>query len=214
MRANLTRGEGIRRPDRGLDNRHESGPTQLACSAHGRRSGGSAAHNATRDLRDGRASAAARRDPHPSARAVARGRSARLAGPEARAIAKGVTAMSVTVRPYRSGGWEVDITRPASGRHATSRAEARVRVSSQVGGATVGARPASGICSSARPARQRKREVPTLEEFAPRFLDGYARANRQKPSGIAAKETILRVHLFRRSGRSASTRSRPRTCSG
>jgi integrase len=40
-----------------------------------------------------------------------------------------------------------------------------------------------------------KQEVPTLEQFAPRFLDGYARANRQKPSGIAAKETILRVHL-------------------
>lgn len=40
-----------------------------------------------------------------------------------------------------------------------------------------------------------KKEVPTLEEFAPRFLDGYAKANRQKPSGIAAKETILRVHL-------------------
>jgi integrase len=40
-----------------------------------------------------------------------------------------------------------------------------------------------------------KREVPTLETFAPRFMDGYARANRQKPSGIAAKDTILRVHL-------------------
>jgi hypothetical protein len=37
--------------------------------------------------------------------------------------------------------------------------------------------------------------VPTLEEFAPRFINGYANANRQKPSGIAAKETILRVHL-------------------
>ena len=35
------------------------------------------------------------------------------------------------------------------------------------------------------------KEVPTLAEFAPRFMDGYARANRQKPSGIAAKETIL-----------------------
>ena len=39
------------------------------------------------------------------------------------------------------------------------------------------------------------KEVPTLEEFAPRFIDGYTRANRQKPSGIAAKETILNVHL-------------------
>ena len=42
---------------------------------------------------------------------------------------------------------------------------------------------------------QPAKEVPTLEEFAPRFLDGHARANRQKPSGIAAKETILKVHL-------------------
>ncbi len=41
-----------------------------------------------------------------------------------------------------------------------------------------------------------KKEVPTLEAFAPRFIDGYARANRHKPSGIAAKETILRVHLI------------------
>ncbi len=35
----------------------------------------------------------------------------------------------------------------------------------------------------------------TLDEFRPRFLDGHARANRQKPSGIAAKALILRVHL-------------------
>lgn len=40
-----------------------------------------------------------------------------------------------------------------------------------------------------------KREVPTLKEFEPRFIDGYARANRQKPSGIAAKETIFTHHL-------------------
>jgi integrase len=39
------------------------------------------------------------------------------------------------------------------------------------------------------------KEVPTLEDFKDRFLDGYARANRHKPSGIAAKETILNVHL-------------------
>ncbi len=37
--------------------------------------------------------------------------------------------------------------------------------------------------------------MPTLEEFAPRFIEGYAIANRQKPYGIASKETILRVHL-------------------
>src|SRR5207253_4578565 len=40
-----------------------------------------------------------------------------------------------------------------------------------------------------------KKEVATLEQFKDRFQDGYARANRHKPSGIAAKETILNVHL-------------------
>ena len=34
-----------------------------------------------------------------------------------------------------------------------------------------------------------------MKQFAPRFIDGHARANRQKPSGIAAKELLLRVHL-------------------
>jgi integrase len=40
------------------------------------------------------------------------------------------------------------------------------------------------------------KEVPTLRAFAPRFLNGHARANRQKPSGIASKEMVLRVHLL------------------
>jgi integrase len=44
------------------------------------------------------------------------------------------------------------------------------------------------------------KEVPTLNEFAPKFIDGYAKANRQKPSGIAAKETIFRVHLLPKLG--------------
>ena len=35
----------------------------------------------------------------------------------------------------------------------------------------------------------------TLKDFAPRFLDGYAKANRQKPSGIVATDSILNVHL-------------------
>src|SRR5690349_5085196 len=43
--------------------------------------------------------------------------------------------------------------------------------------------------------RAAKREVPTLEAFAPRFVDGHARANRHKPSGIAATESILKWHL-------------------
>jgi integrase len=43
---------------------------------------------------------------------------------------------------------------------------------------------------------QTKKEVPTLNEFAPRFVDGHTRANRHKPSGIAATESILRWHLL------------------
>ena len=35
-----------------------------------------------------------------------------------------------------------------------------------------------------------------VHDFAPRFLERYAKANRLKPSGIAAKGTIRRVHLI------------------
>ena len=40
------------------------------------------------------------------------------------------------------------------------------------------------------------KEVPTFKQFAPRFIEGHARANRQKPSGIAAKEQLFRVYLM------------------
>jgi integrase len=100
--------------------------------------------------------------------------------------------MSVKVRPYKRGGWEVDVQvrltdgswlrerrrSPLASRSAALRwGEARERELTIHG------------------PRKPKKEVPTLKEFVPRFLDGYARANRQKPSGIAAKETALRIHL-------------------
>jgi hypothetical protein len=44
------------------------------------------------------------------------------------------------------------------------------------------------------PAQPRK-DVPTLAEFWPRFVDGYARANRHKPSGIESRESHFRTHL-------------------
>jgi hypothetical protein len=46
------------------------------------------------------------------------------------------------------------------------------------------------------PPEKQKEEVPTLQEFWPRLLKGHARANRQKPSGIASKEMIARVYLL------------------
>jgi hypothetical protein len=72
---------------------------------------------------------------------------------------------------------------PASRKSAAQRwAEARERV----------------LLVNGKPKKPTKEEVqqrPTLAEFAPRFLEGYAQANRLKPSGIAAKKTVLRVHL-------------------
>ena len=101
--------------------------------------------------------------------------------------------MSVKVRPYRQGGWEVDIrVRLLDG--TWSRERRKAPVSSKSGALRWGQDREREILLH-RPAKRRK-EVPTLAEFAPRFLEGYAVANRQKPSGIAGKETILRVHLL------------------
>jgi integrase len=46
---------------------------------------------------------------------------------------------------------------------------------------------------AAEPALAR---VPTLREFGPRWIEGHARASRQKRSGIASKEGILKNHLY------------------
>lgn len=101
--------------------------------------------------------------------------------------------MSVNVRPYRNGGWEVDISvRLPDGR--PHRERKRVTLTSKSAAKRWGEGRERELALHGRPTP--KKEVPTLEEFAPRFIEGYARANKQKPSGIAAKESILRVHLL------------------
>ena len=106
--------------------------------------------------------------------------------------------MSVKVRQTSSGSWEVDlhVVLPDGRRHRTRR---RVRVSSRSAAVRWGQTHERRLLTEGL-AHPRK-EVPTLDEFAPRFLEGHARANRHKPSGIAAKETILRIHLIPRMGR-------------
>src|SRR5262245_3325228 len=106
--------------------------------------------------------------------------------------------MSVTVRPYRRRGWEVDIrlTLPDNSEHRERR---KAPVSSRSAAQRWGEdreRHWYQELTQPRPPDEEKKEVPTLETFWPRFLDGYPRANRQKPSGIAAKETIGHVHLI------------------
>jgi integrase len=101
--------------------------------------------------------------------------------------------MSVKVRAYLSGGWMVDInTRLSNGTRYRERK--RLSIASKSAAQRWGQDRERHLLQQGPP--QAKKEVPTLEAFAPRFLDGHARANRQKPSGIAAKEVIVRVHLL------------------
>ena len=122
-------------------------------------------------------------------------RSARLPRPQQRAIATGDKAMSVTIRKYRRGGWEVDIRlRLPNGRRYRERGKAP-GTSKSAAQRWAEDRERHLLLHGPEPKRSPLKEVPTLREFAPRFLQDHAVANRQKPSGIAAKESILRVHL-------------------
>src|SRR5438552_2829704 len=101
--------------------------------------------------------------------------------------------MSVRVVPYERGGWEVDIRLrlPSGKRHRERRL---ISVRSKSAAQRWGEDRERHLLQHGPP--KPTKEVPTLEEFAPKFVNEYARANRQKPSGIAAKETIIRVHLL------------------
>ena len=92
--------------------------------------------------------------------------------------------MSVAVRPYRKGGWEVDIQwRLPNGRRRRERK--RLTVTSKTAARRWGESRERELLVNGQ--EKSRREVPTL---------GHARANRQKPGGIAHKEVILRVHLI------------------
>jgi len=101
--------------------------------------------------------------------------------------------MSVRVVQYEKGGWEVDVRlRLANGeRHR----ERRVISNLSKSAAKRWGEERERHLLQHGPAQSVK-EVPTLEQFASRFIDGHANANRQKPSGVAAKQTILNTHLL------------------
>ena len=103
--------------------------------------------------------------------------------------------MSVTIRPYRRGGWEVDV-RIVLPDGTPYRDRRKAPVSSKSAARRWGqARERELLIHRPQARPQPRKEVPTLAEFAGRFVDRYARANRQKPSTVANKETLLRVHL-------------------
>jgi len=98
----------------------------------------------------------------------------------------------VKVRSYRGGGWEVDI-RVVMPDRTLVRERRKAPVSSRSQAMYWGQAREREILLHGPP--KPRKEVPTIEEFCSRFVDGYARANRHKPSGIVAKESICRVHL-------------------
>ncbi len=116
--------------------------------------------------------------------------------------------MSVTIRPYRSGGWEIDIrvVTPDGARDLRERRRAPMSSrSAAMHWAEGRERVLFDRLISPAPDSTSKKEVPTLQAFAPRFIDGHARANRLKPSGIASKTAILRLY---RTGTGKSERRR------
>ncbi|HEY4015552.1 MAG TPA: tyrosine-type recombinase/integrase [Polyangiaceae bacterium] len=113
--------------------------------------------------------------------------------------------MTVRVREWKRGkhvGFEVDIrfTYP-DGAPFRRRIKAPVESKSAAKrwGETREAMLLREPSPSERPQPDAK-EIPTLREFGPRFVENYARANRQKASTIAGKESILKAHLYPRLG--------------
>jgi integrase len=99
--------------------------------------------------------------------------------------------MSVTVRPTRRG-WEVDIRfRSPDGLRIRDRH--RVSLSTKSAAMRWGEERERHLLINGR--AQRPKEVPPFEEFAPRFVDGHARANRLKPSVVAGIQSVLKWHL-------------------
>jgi hypothetical protein len=113
--------------------------------------------------------------------------------------------MSIKVRPYarrgqKSEGWEVDIqVRRVSGERIRERVRAPVTIRSRSAAMRWAEQRAANLIEKGKEVPAEKevvKEIPTVEAFAPRFIEKYAKAERQKPSGISTKECLLRVHIL------------------
>ena len=98
--------------------------------------------------------------------------------------------MSVKVRPYRRGGWEYDVrVRFPDGTEERIRKRAHTRSVAQRWGEEVERELIR------HGPRTKRKEVPRLSDFAPRFLD-LLRVERRKPSTLCDYESRLRVHVI------------------
>ncbi|MBV9949322.1 MAG: site-specific integrase [Myxococcales bacterium] len=108
----------------------------------------------------------------------------------------------VKVRKYRKTEmYEVDI-RFKWPDGTSYRERVRSPVSSKTGAERWGQAREVALLSRGKPppAPAQPKEVPTLQEFEARYLDNYARANRQKASSIDAKVSIFKHHLVPKLG--------------
>ncbi|MCA9655303.1 MAG: site-specific integrase [Myxococcales bacterium] len=112
--------------------------------------------------------------------------------------------MTVTVRPYRKGGWEVDIVLTFPGRpKIRERRKAPVRTKSAAKRwGEDRERQLIQHYTSTDPDEDDddrpdlvKKETPTLAQFAPRYLEGHCEANRLRPATIDQKKRVIRNHL-------------------
>ncbi len=91
-------------------------------------------------------------------------------------------------------GWEVDLAL-----WLPDGAPIRERVKAPVSGKSAALRWAQEREGQILAQKGRKpkgeRQVPTLAEFKPRFVEGHVKANRLKPSTAEAYESVFRTHL-------------------
>ena len=109
--------------------------------------------------------------------------------------------MSVRLRKYRgTSAWEVDIVvRCPNGEVIRERRKAPF--SSKEAAKRWGEQRAVHVFQHGKEKARDQRLVPTLAEFAPVFIDKYARGNQEKPSSIKAKESILALYVLPELGR-------------
>lgn len=111
--------------------------------------------------------------------------------------------MTVKVRPYKRGGWEVDIMLTFPGRPPI-----RDRRKAPVGSKSAAKRwgeererqlvahyTSTDPDDASRPDISKK-EVPTLAVFFPRYMEGHCKANRMKPATINQKYASFNAYLL------------------
>ncbi len=106
--------------------------------------------------------------------------------------------MSVAVRKHRKDKWDVDIIvrLPDGSKH---RERKKISVSSKTAAKRWGEERERFLAINGK--KEEREEVPTLAEFAARYIEQHARANRQKPSTIIQKGLVIEHHLKPRLGK-------------